>query len=165
MNKTLQVIITVAVFTNLALTAVILKRTANPQAVAQNSSPSNPLPHEIDKSVISLIAESFTEKYNSGNLEEFETVFSEFARAQMKKEDIKKNFDSLQQVFGDISKTTYSHYEFSGQQGNVKYFTLHYIAELQEESRFGKLGKLKITISWDRAEYGIVSAYLHAGTQ
>ena len=120
----------------------------------------NPLPESITKDVVGDIFTQFEKAFNSHDFDTFYGLFSPFAQSQMKREELVKTYSQLIDYFDEVSNGVFSHYEFNGQQGNMKAYNLNYIVDLGEESKFGGKGKARITITWDGKEYGIVSTFI-----
>ncbi len=151
---------------NLVATVLVYQKISmNNSVPTANTSTAVSLPEEISKAVIEGIFADFKEKFNTGSLESFSSLFSEFARSQMKAEDMEKNYAMLRDYFGDVASGTYSHYVFAGRQGNLIAFNLHFIVDLGNDSKFGSAGTAKIGITWDGSEYGIISSHIFAGAQ
>ncbi|MCH6259217.1 hypothetical protein MLD52_21875 [Puniceicoccaceae bacterium K14] len=163
-SQPLLITILLLLVANLAATVLVYQKIAiNDLSSTANGEPVNPLPEEINKVVIEEIFSSFRDKYNSGDLVEFASLFSEFARSQMKDEDLEKNYAMLRDYFGDVDSGTYSHYVYNGSQGNLSGYTLHFILDLGDDSKFGSEGTGKIGITWDGTDYGIISSHIFAG--
>ncbi len=120
------------------------------------------LPPSVDKAKIKTIYERFEVAYNSDSYDQFWNVFSEYARSRMNKNEMSNNYDQLRDYFGKIEKGTYSYYEYSGKQGNLKIFIFHFVLDLNEDSKFGSKGTLKLMVSFDGREAGIMTAFINA---
>jgi len=123
------------------------------------------LPIYITKDVKKQILSDFIKSFNSGNKDIFYDFYSDLARMQMTKDDLSKSYNQLLDYFDGVEEGSFSHYEYSGQQGNLRIFTLNYSVKLSKKSKFGQLGELIITITDDGNDYGIVSTYMKAKTQ
>ena len=161
----LYVIVTLLVV-NLAATVWIGTKSSPTIFTGKSAAaPEEPFPDYITKETKSQIYGAFRKAFNSRDLDTFFALFSDIARAQMKKADVKTSYDQLLDYFGGVEEGIFSHYEYAGRQGNLKVFILYYIVTLPETSKFGRQGELKITITDDGQEYGIVSAFLQSKTQ
>ena len=76
---------------------------------------------------------------------------------------MERNYTMLREYFGDVVSGTYSHYEYTGRQGNLIAFNLYFIADLGDDSKFGSAGTVKLGITWDGSEHGVISSHIFAG--
>ncbi len=158
-------LITALVISNIALTLWLVVKVSGPVSPVGAAQQGEPLPAYITKEVRQRIYDDFRAAYNSHDSEKFWHLFSDLAQAQMKREGLVASYEQLLLAFGEVGNGTYSHYEYYGKQGNLKAFYLYYVVEFSAESKTGSKGQLKIMISDDGREYGIMGAFLQSTAQ
>lgn len=115
------------------------------------------LPDGFPKDKIDDFFSEFKSHFNSKSEVEFYGLFSEWTQAQMNENEVKENYENLRQLFGEVEKATYSHFEIEGKQDQRTFVLLNYIA--QTEKRNGPVS-LQLGIYWDGQESGFYRTYM-----
>jgi hypothetical protein len=114
----------------------------------------------IDKNTIIKEFDKIVTVYNSGEKEAIWNMFSDYAKAQMDKENSIKAIVNLKDTFGNIEKGTYMYQEFSGKQGNLSFYKAYFTVELLD-SKIGDKAILAITMSSDGTLNELVGFHLN----
>ncbi|SHK09689.1 hypothetical protein SAMN02745216_02859 [Desulfatibacillum alkenivorans DSM 16219] len=160
----LLIVIAVLLIANLAATAWVAVKVSSPSTHVSGEQPGEVLPDFITKDVKKKIFNDFQAAYNSGSHDAFYNLFSDLAKAQIDEEALGGTHDQLLSSLGKVEDGVYSHYNYVQRQGNLKVFVLYYAVKLPD-SLLGNAGEVKITISVDDEEYGILGAHLFSNSQ
>ena len=158
-QKNILYLIAMLLVINLLGTLWLVKQVAiQPTKLASKSTDQESLPDYLTKETRKEIYMKFEEAYNSQDSDSFWNLFSNLAKAQMNKNDLKIGYERLLDIFGRLSNGIFAYYDFIGSQGNLRTFDLHYGIEITGSK--GKKGEVKITITDDGKEYGIVGVHI-----
>ena len=163
-NPLLYVIATLLLI-NLLATFWLINKVSEAPRRGTLTSAEEQLPQYITKEARKQIYEDFKAAFNSKDAEAFWNLFSDYARSQMDRSTVNKSYQQTLDWFGEVKDGTFSHYEYVTSRGNQKIYHLYYMVTLSEKSKFGTRGELKITITDDGQEYGILSGFLQGKTQ
>lgn len=158
-------LIVLLVVINIAVTGWIVIKISPPSSAVSESPSVENLPSYLTKEAKLRIYSDFRQAFNSQNFDAFWDLFSDMAHVRTNKADMKKSYDQMLDYFGGVEGGTFSHYEYAEKQGNLKVFILYYAVKFSETSKFGRQGKLKLSVTDDGQEYGIISTYLLSETQ
>ena len=152
-------VITTLVVVNIAATCWLISKVSSAPTTVTRSLP-QPLPSYMNKEVKRQIYNEFKTAFNSKEFSSFWNLFSDLARSKMNRQNTERVYLQLLDYFSEVEEGTFSHYEYSGRKGSLTMYVLYYNVSLSAESKFGSRGELKMTISDDGQDYGIVGAYL-----
>ena len=154
LNNGLLFLIVLLLVANLCGTFWLIKKTS--------STESNPAPQSdaIDKEILLREFDRSTSIYNSGDQESLWNMFSEYARAQMNKENSIKSIMGLKDLFGNIKDGTYMYQEYAGKKGNLSFFKGYFTVNLLN-SKIGGKALLILTISSDGSTNELVGFHLN----
>jgi hypothetical protein len=157
-NPILYVIIILLAVNLLGTFWLINKVHEQPRKLVSKSTDQESLPDYLTKEVRKEIYKKFEEAFNSRDHDKFFNLFSDFARAQMDQSQANASYDHLLSIFGEVSNGLFSYYEFVERQGNLRKFNLYYFINLPDKPL---KGKLRITITDDGKEYGIIGVNMN----
>ncbi len=131
----------------------------------KSTSPSQILPKTkiIDNGKIIQQFDKAITAYNSGNKEDIWNIFSDFAKAQMKKDDAIKSVLSLKKMFGTIKSGMFMYQESAGEKGNLTFYKGVFRVEL-DNSKIGEKATLTITVSSDGIIEELIGFHLNSNT-
>ena len=95
---------------------------ADEDSIAENKE----LPDDLSRDKTNKIVFRIKNAFNESNWYEMHDIFGELAKAQISVEDIKKEFDKLKPVMGNIETYAISHHVYEGNSSNADWFEIHY---------------------------------------
>ena len=159
-QKMLLYLIVILLIVNLLGTLWLVKQVAfQPKKLTSKIEDQEALPDYMTNEVKKEIYKKVEEAYNSEDYEHFWNLFSDLARVQMSKDNIKEVYFKLRSMFGDVRNGVFNYYEFAGKRGNLKHFIFYYKVQYEQKD-FGGKGNTIITITDDGQEYGIFTIQL-----
>lgn len=91
-------------------------------------------------------------------------MFGPVAKAQLTRDKIDSEFRKLVKYFSSVESGSFTHSEFINSQGNTNFYVLYYTVKLPDDSEFGGLGTLKVTVAVQGGEFQIYGIRLNAGS-
>jgi hypothetical protein len=122
----------------------------NVQVVSQKE-----LPSDLNKVEIEFIGKQVVDAYNSSDIDSLYSVLGSYAQTMVTVEELEETMKGLE-ILGNISKYSYTHHEFMGNDDGADWYSLNYIANYSAGN-----GTLKINLRIADNAWEIVGFYMN----
>lgn len=148
MSNILLIVILMLLICNLGATAFLgwqVRQVSNSGEVSEQK----PLPAALSSKAERMnLYEVFRDHYNNRNNDELYEMMHPLVHVQLSEEQMEQQSEQIYDMFGDIEKGAYSHYEYAGNAKGKEVFNLYY--QLKTEKMDSAV--LRITVVTDRDE-------------
>lgn len=160
-----QSVIIILLVANLAATFWFGLNKTNPPAMSQAQQvATHELPQVVNSKVRDSLYKEFASAFNAEDYDALYEMFGPVAKAQIAREEMDSEFKKLVKYFSSVQSGGFTHSELAYTQGNTNVYVLYYTVKLPEESEFGSLGTLKITVAVQGDEFQVYGIRLNAET-